>query len=113
MDWSRAKTLLIIAFVLLNLFLTVQLIQAWVEKSQMQNGNDSIRRELTQILKEKKIKTPDIPQNPPLVSVLEAIAPRKRVRQHQDGSFETFRPPVTLTRPDQKTPFWRSGSRLS
>lgn len=104
MDWSRAKTLLIIAFVALNLFLTVQVIQAWMEKSQMQNGSDSIRRELTQILREKEIEAPNIPRNPPPVSVLEAriAPPEKGWKQHQDGSFEkTFRPPVTLTRPDQ------------
>ncbi|MDW2796542.1 hypothetical protein RZO55_02980, partial [Clostridium boliviensis] len=79
MDWSRAKTLLIIAFVALNLFLTVQVIQAWMEKSQMQNGSDSIRRELTQILREKEIEAPNIPRNPPPVSVLEArIAPPEK-----------------------------------
>ncbi|MBO2531317.1 MAG: two-component system regulatory protein YycI [Planifilum fulgidum] len=103
MDWSRAKTLLIIAFVLLNLFLTVQLIQAWVEKSQMQNGNDSIRRELTQILKEKKIKTPDIPQNPPLVSVLEAriASPGEGWESQPDGSYvKTFHPSLALSGED-------------
>jgi len=104
MDWSRAKTLLIVAFVALNLFLTVQLIQAWAEKSQMQNGNDSIRRELSQILREKKITTPDIPRNSPPVSVLEARIdpPGEGWTQHPDGSYgKTFHPPLALSGPDQ------------
>lgn len=104
MDWSRAKTLLIIAFVALNLFLTVQIIQAWVEKSQMQNGSDSIRRELTQILREKEIDMPNIPPAPPPVSVLEAriAPPGEGWIQHGDGSYgKTFHPPVSLSRTDQ------------
>ncbi|MEW9031253.1 MAG: two-component system regulatory protein YycI [Planifilum fimeticola] len=108
MDWSRAKTLLIIAFVALNLFLTVQVIQAWVEKSQMQNENDSIRRELTQILREKDIETPDIPQNPPPVSVLEAriAPPGKGWEPLPDGGYgKSFHPPVTLSGPNQLDAF--------
>lgn len=104
MDWSRAKTLLIIAFVALNLFLTVQVIQAWVEKSQMQNGSDSIRRELSQILRDKKIETPDIPQNPPPVSVLEAriASPGQGWEPIPDGGYgKTFDPPIALSGPDQ------------
>lgn len=104
MDWSRAKTLLIIAFVALNLFLTIQIIQVWVEKSQMQNGSDSFRRELTQILEEKEIEIPSLPQNPPPVSVLEARVafPGKGWKELPDGSYEkAFQPPLPFSGADQ------------
>jgi hypothetical protein len=99
MDWSRAKTVLIIAFAALNLFLAAQLIQAWGEKSQLQNENETIRRELNQILREKRIAVQvDIPQSTPPVSILEAriTPPGAGWEQHPDGSYwKTFEPPLT------------------
>ncbi|GGE05824.1 hypothetical protein GCM10011571_03680 [Marinithermofilum abyssi] len=100
MDWSRAKTILILAFLALNLFLSYQLFQARGEQSQTRNITENTQEELEQLAREKNIHLQaDIPQGLPQVTFLEARTTRmgKGWRLNPDGSYtKTFHPAVPI-----------------
>ncbi|OYD07947.1 two-component system regulatory protein YycI [Paludifilum halophilum] len=91
MDWSKAKTILILAFLALNLFLAAQLLQARNEQSDNINSAKDTRRELAQLLQDKEITvTTDLPSEPPRVTYLEAkpAPPDNDWESNTDGSYE-------------------------
>jgi len=56
MDWSRAKTILILAFVVLNLFLGSQLSQSMRQKSEILHTSKVTEQQVNQLLKENQIQ---------------------------------------------------------
>lgn len=73
MDWSKAKSILILAFLTLNVFLAYQLIEAKGEQSQNQEVSLDTQRELTELSSDKQISIPGkLPENTPNVSYLQA-----------------------------------------
>ena len=54
MDWSRAKSILILAFFSLNVFLAYQLLEAKGEQSQTHQVSQDTRRELTELTSDKQ-----------------------------------------------------------
>ncbi|GGA46396.1 hypothetical protein GCM10007416_19450 [Kroppenstedtia guangzhouensis] len=73
MDWSKAKSILILAFFSLNVFLAYQLLEAKGEQSQTQQVSQDTRRELTELTSDKNIHIRDqLPENTPNVSYLQA-----------------------------------------
>lgn len=56
MDWSRAKSILILTFVVLNLFLATQLTQSMRQKSEILNTNQVTEQQVNQLLKENKLQ---------------------------------------------------------
>lgn len=99
MDWSKAKTVLIIAFAALNVFLGIQLFQSWSEQARMSDIAETSKQELEQLLQEKKITLQaKLPQEIPAVSFLEAeITPLgDEWKQNADGSYN-----MVITHPQQ------------
>ncbi|QKG85791.1 hypothetical protein GXN76_15905 [Kroppenstedtia pulmonis] len=91
MDWSKAKSILILAFLALNLFLTGQLIQARDEQTDTLSVAKNTQRELSQLVEDKKITIQaDLPVETPQVSYLEAkpITPGEDWESNPDGSYE-------------------------
>ncbi|MFD1397622.1 two-component system regulatory protein YycI [Kroppenstedtia eburnea] len=112
MDWSRAKSILILAFFSLNVFLAYQLLEAKGEQSQTQQVSQDTRRELTELTSDKHIDIRDqLPENTPDVSYLQA-EPLKmeslrkqdpRWRKNSSGGYTlTFRSPLQKTGDLQK-----------
>ena len=95
MDWSKAKTVLIIAFTALNIFLGTQLFQSWSEQARMSDATETSQQELEQLLREKKITLEtELPQERPTVSFLEAeiTSPGDKWIQNDDGSYSLLLP---------------------
>ncbi|MFC7440136.1 two-component system regulatory protein YycI [Laceyella putida] len=65
MDWSRAKTILIIAFIVLNLFLGLQLNQLVKQQSDYVETEEISLAQLKQIAKKNNIRFPDEPSKTP------------------------------------------------
>lgn len=113
MDWSRAKSILILAFLSLNVFLAYQLLEAKGEQSQTHQVSQDTRRELTELTSDKQIDIRDpLPENTPEVSYLQA-EPLKmenlhkrdpRWRKNSSGYYTlNFRTPLQQTGDLKKT----------
>lgn len=90
MDWSKTKTILILAFLALNLFLSGQLLEARVEQSEDFNTTENVKRELNQLSREKEIVIQvDLPADAPSVTYLEATPtdPGPGWENEGDGSY--------------------------
>ena len=90
MDWNKAKTVLIIAFTALNIFLGTQLFQSWSEQARMADVTETSQQELEQLLHEKKISLEtQLPHDRPTVSLLaaEITSPGDGWVQNDDGSY--------------------------
>ncbi|MDR6225402.1 two-component system regulatory protein YycI [Desmospora profundinema] len=90
MDWSKAKTILILAFLALNLFLAGQLLEARVEQSEDLDTTESTKRELDQLAQEKEIDIRvELPTDVPPVTYLEATPtnPGSEWKTEADGSY--------------------------
>jgi regulatory protein YycI of two-component signal transduction system YycFG len=69
MDWGRAKTILILAFLILNLFLGYQLLQTRLENNASYTDIDQTKYTLTQLIKINKIDVkPRLPEDVPQLS---------------------------------------------
>lgn len=69
MDWGRAKTILILAFFILNLFLGYQLLQTRMENNASYTDIDQTKYTLSQLIKINKIDVkPRIPEDTPRLS---------------------------------------------
>ncbi|MDN4592582.1 two-component system regulatory protein YycI [Polycladomyces subterraneus] len=89
MDWNRAKTVLILAFLCLNAFLAVQLLEIQQERSQLLNVAQSTMNDLKQLLANKKIQLRrSIPEEQPTIPLLEAhLAQPGDGWERQDGVY--------------------------
>ncbi|PTM56872.1 two-component system regulatory protein YycI [Desmospora activa] len=99
MDWSKAKTILILAFLALNLFLAGQLLEAQKEQSEDRNSTESTKRELNQLAQDKGITIlpVDRPTNAPQVAYLEATptdTATKWTAEPDGSSSKTWNPPT-------------------
>lgn len=73
MDWSKAKSLLIIAFLAVNIFLASQLIKAKGEQTQNQEVSQVTQLQLEELIADRNIRIPDnLPQKAFPVTYLEA-----------------------------------------
>jgi regulatory protein YycI of two-component signal transduction system YycFG len=88
-DWSRAKTILILSFLFLDLFLAYQL---WGEKKQAVLGEISQFQidELEQRLKDAKIAYGNIPTETPKMHYI-SIAPEMHLEQEYQGFAKTVK----------------------
>lgn len=97
MDWNKAKTILILAFLALNLFLAGQLLEAQ-EQSEDLNTSESIKRELNQLAQDKGIEIPtDRPTGIPQVAFLEATptdAEPEWTVEPDGSNIKTWDPPT-------------------
>jgi regulatory protein YycI of two-component signal transduction system YycFG len=103
MDWNRAKTVLILAFLCLNAFLTVQLLETQQERSRQLNVTQSTRADLEQLLATKKIQLKNIPEEQPTVPLLEAqiVQPGDEWERTDGAYIKTFYTPPPASRPDE------------
>jgi regulatory protein YycI of two-component signal transduction system YycFG len=103
MDWNRAKTVLILAFLCLNAFLAVQLLEIQQERSESLNVAQSTMNDLKQLLANKKIQLRrSIPEEQPTIPLLEAHLEQpgdgwKRTDGAYTKQFYTF---PSVSRPD-------------
>jgi regulatory protein YycI of two-component signal transduction system YycFG len=91
MDWGRAKTILILAFLILNLFLGYQLLQTRLENNASYTDIDQTKYTLNQLIKINQIVVkPDLPDK---VTQLSDIVVEQRERpitnQVLDKPFRT------------------------
>jgi regulatory protein YycI of two-component signal transduction system YycFG len=93
MDWSRAKTILIIAFVILDLFLASQLNQMMQQKSQYVKANNITDQQIRSLLKDAQITlTAPKPENLPKVDFYKATitAMEGWQKDEQGGSIKNY-----------------------
>ncbi|MFC4077263.1 two-component system regulatory protein YycI [Salinithrix halophila] len=102
MDWSKAKTILILAFLALNLFLVYQLLQARTEQNR-DGQTSNTREELNQLAEERQIilkaKVPE-ETSQPQVNYLQVrpIKFHEPWKLNPDGTWtRAFNPPVTAS----------------
>ncbi|MCS1352661.1 two-component system regulatory protein YycI [Mechercharimyces sp. CAU 1602] len=73
MDWNRAKTILIIAFAALNLFLAIQVYQTWEKTLELTDAHNITLRELEQLMEEGNIRLDtELPEVKPDEMILKA-----------------------------------------
>lgn len=105
MDWSRAKSILILTFVVLNLFLATQLIQSMRQKPKIVNTNQVTEQQVSQLLKENKIQyvTNDNPY-PNQVEVYQAEITQldSPWKQNEEGIFVKTYSPAHSFKNDQE-----------
>lgn len=91
MDWSRAKTILIISFALLNLLLGYQLWVGWNEQSEAYVVHTQTVEQLDQLLAAEQIELNDtLPMDLPKAAYLQIDI------VHQDKTWQPLSPPVAL-----------------
>ncbi|SEM82196.1 two-component system regulatory protein YycI [Lihuaxuella thermophila] len=98
MDWSRAKTILIIAFVILDLFLASQLNEMMQQKSQYVKANHITDQQINSLLKDAQVKlTASKPDNLSQINFYKATihAMAGWQKDEQGGSVKNF--PVPLS----------------
>ncbi|MBN2908141.1 two-component system regulatory protein YycI [Polycladomyces sp. WAk] len=103
MDWNRAKTVLILAFLCLNAFLAVQLLEIQQERSRLLNVAQSTMKDLKQLLANKKIQLRrSIPEEQPTIPLLEAHLEQPGDGwERTDGAYlKHFYTPPSASRPD-------------
>ncbi len=99
MDWSRAKTILIVAFVILDLFLAAQLNQMMQQKSQYVEANNITDQQIRSLLKDAQITlTAPKPEYPPQIDFYKATitAMEGWQKDEQGGSVKNFSVPVSF-----------------
>ncbi|SDX29480.1 Two-component signal transduction system YycFG, regulatory protein YycI [Marininema mesophilum] len=106
MEWSKAKSILIMAFLALNIFLASQLFNARTEQSQDDQATNT-QEELNEIATEADItilgKTP---AEPPQVNSLKGspVSFKEPWTNDTDGTWvQTFDPPLTVSGDREKT----------
>ncbi|MCZ8524061.1 MULTISPECIES: two-component system regulatory protein YycI [Paenibacillus] len=66
MDWGRAKTILILSFLILNILLAFQLVTSRADLLEFEANNSGVAEELQKLVKLKNIQVPaDIPKDVP------------------------------------------------
>ncbi|SFS36692.1 two-component system regulatory protein YycI [Marininema halotolerans] len=100
MEWSKAKSILIVAFLALNIFLASQLLHARTEQSRDGQATNT-REELTEIATEADITIlGKIPEDPPQVNILQgSVVSFKEPWVHDaEGRWvQTFDPPIKVS----------------
>jgi regulatory protein YycI of two-component signal transduction system YycFG len=93
MDWSRAKTILIIAFIILDLFLGAQLSQTMQQKSQF--VKEQVMIPINKLLNQKHIKRPQTPHVPKQLDKA-TVSPMKGnwKKDERGGYVKEFSPPL-------------------
>ncbi|TCS95518.1 two-component system regulatory protein YycI [Hazenella coriacea] len=97
MDWSRAKNILIVAFIILNLFLAAQLNQA-IEQRSRSLGNDKLTNsEINNLLKDNQIQLvasrPDEPSSAHFYKAVHTSLPEDWKKDAQGVYQKTFQIP--------------------
>lgn len=89
MDWSKAKSLLIIAFLAVNIFLASQLIKAKGEQTQNQEVSQVTQLQLEELIADRNIRIPDnLPQKAFPVTYLEAEPTKPESLLEQSDQWE-------------------------
>ncbi|MRG26694.1 two-component system regulatory protein YycI [Laceyella tengchongensis] len=101
MDWSRAKTILIIAFIVLNLFLGLQLNQLVKQQSDYVETEEISLAQLKQIAKKSRIQFPEEPDNTPttLAAYKATVTPIRLAgwkKNELNGYSKTYATPLTF-----------------
>ncbi|RAL23380.1 two-component system regulatory protein YycI [Thermoflavimicrobium daqui] len=98
MDWHRAKTILIIAFIFLDLFLGFQLYTTMQAKSQYMNKNEQMPEQAFQTqLRQKQIKLgKPLPSDPAQINVFKAkVSNLPSWQKGERGSYvKTYSKPI-------------------
>ncbi|SDC50969.1 Two-component signal transduction system YycFG, regulatory protein YycI [Melghirimyces thermohalophilus] len=90
MDWSKAKTILILAFLALNAFLADQLLQAKGEQAQKQEVSRETQQELQELLDKRHIRMKvDLPKKAFPVTSLDAKPLELKTLHEQDSRWES------------------------
>ncbi|MBA4541906.1 MULTISPECIES: two-component system regulatory protein YycI [Thermoactinomyces] len=99
MDWSRAKTIFIIAFLILDLFLGAQLSHTMQQQSQFVEENDISAQQLQQLLKQAKIKfavkAPSPPEQLDTYKATITAMDNSWNRDEKGGYIKEFRNPLS------------------
>ncbi|PTX62440.1 regulatory protein YycI of two-component signal transduction system YycFG [Melghirimyces profundicolus] len=91
MDWSRAKSILILAFLALNVFLADQLLTAKGEQAQNQKVSEETQRELKDLIADQQITLKaDLPKTALQVSSLEAKPKDEETLLEKDDRWESM-----------------------
>jgi regulatory protein YycI of two-component signal transduction system YycFG len=103
MDWNRAKTVLILAFLCLNAFLAVQLLETQQDRSNLLNVTKSTRADLDQLLTNKRIQVKSLPEELPTVPLLEAtmVQPRDGWERTDGAYIKRFSTSPSASRSDE------------
>jgi regulatory protein YycI of two-component signal transduction system YycFG len=91
MDWSRAKTILILSFLLLNVLLGYQLWSSRMDRSNLESDTVGIMQEVNKLLASKNIRIQmDVPKDAPKLNQISV----KLNDKYRDGNTTILSKPI-------------------